>query len=120
MAEWLTSLTELAIAIIELMALVIILVGAIHAFVGALRLMLIEKSANLAGTREVWLGFARVLVAGLTFQLAADILESAIAPDWDSVGRLAAIAVIRTFLNYFLERDLVEVRETSASEPGKS
>ena len=35
MAEWLTSLTELAIAIIELMALVIILVGAIHAFVGA-------------------------------------------------------------------------------------
>ena len=50
------------------------------------------------------------LVAGLTFQLAADILETAIAPDWDDVGRLAVIAVIRTLLNYFLERDLTEVR----------
>jgi uncharacterized membrane protein len=30
---------------------------------------------------------------------------------WEAVGRLAAIAVIRTFLNYFLERDLGEVRE---------
>jgi uncharacterized membrane protein len=43
--------------------------------------------------------------------LAADIIESSISTSWESVGRLAAIAVIRTFLNYFLERDLSEVRE---------
>ena len=52
------------------------------------------------------------LVAGLTFQLAADIIETSIAPTWQEVGQLGAIAVIRTFLNYFLERDLAELGET--------
>ena len=46
----------------------------------------------------------------LTFQLAADIIETSITTDWDMVGRIAVIAVIRTFLNYFLERDLDEIR----------
>ena len=40
------------------------------------------------------------------YMLAADIVRTAIAPSWDDIGQLAAIAVIRTFLNYFLERDL--------------
>ena len=60
--------------------------------------------------RQVWLRLGRWLVAGLTFQLAADVLETAITTNWDEVARLAAIAAIRTFLNYFLERDLGEIR----------
>ena len=56
--------------------------------------------------RDVWLRLGRWLVAGLTFQLAADVLETAVTTSWDEVARLAAIAAIRTFLNYFLERDL--------------
>ncbi len=59
--------------------------------------------------RAVWLPHARWLVAGLTFQLGADLVRTAIAPTWDDVGRPAAIALIRTFLNYFLERDVTEV-----------
>jgi uncharacterized membrane protein len=60
-------------------------------------------------------------VAGLTFQLAADIIETSIAPDWDDIGRLAVIAVIRAFLNYFLEKDLSEVRERQhEGEPRKA
>jgi len=58
--------------------------------------------------------YGRWLVAGLTFQLAADVLETAITTSWDEVARLAAIAAIRTFLNYFLERDLGEIRQRSA------
>jgi hypothetical protein len=42
-------------------------------------------------------------VAGLTFQLAADVLETAIATSWDEVARLAAIAAIRTFLKERLD-----------------
>jgi uncharacterized membrane protein len=37
---------------------------------------------------------------------AADILTTAIAPNWDELGKLAAIATLRTVLNYFLEREL--------------
>jgi uncharacterized membrane protein len=44
-------------------------------------------------------------------QLGADIIETAITTSWDAVGRIAAIALVRTFLNYFLERDLSEIRE---------
>ena len=62
----------------------------------------------------MWLRLGRWLVAGLTFQLAADVLETAITTSWDEVARLAAIAAIRTFLNYFLERDLGEIRQRSA------
>jgi uncharacterized membrane protein len=61
--------------------------------------------------RLAWLRYARWLVAGLTFQLAADIIETSTTTSWDTLGRLGAIAVIRTFLNYFLERDVIDVRE---------
>ena len=46
--------------------------------------------------------------------LAADIISSVISPSWQDIGELGAIAVIRTFLNYFLERDL-ENAETAAA-----
>ena len=49
---------------------------------------------------------ARYLAVALEFQLAADILSTAIAPSWDAIGRLAAVAVIRTGLNYFLGREM--------------
>ncbi len=44
----------------------------------------------------------------LEFQLGADILSTTIAPSFAELGRLGAIAVIRTFLNYFLNRELIE------------
>jgi uncharacterized membrane protein len=46
------------------------------------------------------------LLLGLEFALAADIITSVISPTWQDIGELGAIAVIRTFLNYFLEHDL--------------
>ena len=42
----------------------------------------------------------------LEFELAADVLRTAISPTWDDVGKLAAIAAIRTVLNFFLEKDI--------------
>ncbi len=43
----------------------------------------------------------------LEFLLAADILSTAVAPTWDAIGKLAAVATIRTLLNYFLGQELV-------------
>ena len=56
----------------------------------------------------VRLQLARFLILALEFQLAADILGSAFAPSWDRIGKLGAIAVIRTMLNFFLTRELKE------------
>lgn len=52
----------------------------------------------------------------MSLRLAADIVRSAISPTWSEIGQLAAIAAIRTVLNYFLERDIKEFEESL--EPG--
>jgi uncharacterized membrane protein len=109
MKEWLVFITENAVVLIDMLALIIVLVGTVEAFFAGLRAMLSLPSGH--ERRDVWLRYARWLVAGLTFQLAADIIETSITTDWQAVGRIAAIAVIRTFLNYFLDRDLEEVRK---------
>jgi uncharacterized membrane protein len=57
---------------------------------------------------DVRLTLARFLAIALEFQLGADILSTAVAPTWDAIGKLAAVAVIRTALNYFLSRDMQE------------
>jgi uncharacterized membrane protein len=65
--------------------------------------------------RAAWLSLARWLVLGLEFMLAADIVRTVVDPTWEELGELGATALIRTFLNYFLERDLEaaeRVRET--------
>ena len=109
MKEWLVFVTENATVLIDFLALIIVLVGTIEAFFGGLRAMLSSPTGH--ERRDIWLRYARWLVAGLTFQLAADIIETSITMEWEAVGRIAAIAVIRTFLNYFLDRDLEEVRK---------
>jgi uncharacterized membrane protein len=54
-----------------------------------------------------------VLALALEFLLAADIVGTAISPSWDAVAKLAAITGIRTFLNFFLQREVRELRETT-------
>jgi uncharacterized membrane protein len=107
--ELLFRVSEIAMLVIDAMALVMIAFGTVGAFVETLRHWFSTVSGH--ERRLVWLKYSRWLVAGLTFQLASDIIESSIATDWSSVGRLAAVAAIRTFLNYFLERDVADIRE---------
>jgi uncharacterized membrane protein len=109
MREWLIFVTEYATDVIDILALILVIIGSIEAFIGGLLVLLSGRAGH--ERRDVWLRYARWLVAALTFQLAADIIESATTTDWDAVGRLAAIAIVRTFLNYFLDRDLDEMRE---------
>ena len=54
------------------------------------------------------LGLGRSLALSLEFLLGADILRTAVEPSWDEIGRLAAIAAIRTALNYFLQREIAQ------------
>jgi uncharacterized membrane protein len=109
MKEWLIFATENAIIIIDALALVIVAIASIEAFFGGLRIMFSSPSGH--ERRDIWLRYARWLVAALTFQLAADIIETSITESWEAIGRIAAVAVIRTFLNFFLERDLEDTRK---------
>jgi uncharacterized membrane protein len=70
-----------------------------------------------AGAR---LELARYLALALEFQLAADVVETSVSPDWTTISRLAAIAAIRTVLNLFLSRDMAEDRRliTASGQDG--
>ncbi len=57
------------------------------------------------------------LVLALEFQLASDILTTAMAPSWQELGRLAAIAAIRTFLNFFLLKEQEEIERGGKAAP---
>jgi uncharacterized membrane protein len=93
-------------------AVLIIGYGTVEAFV------LILKGFNRrweSGTRkEAWLRLGMWLLLGLEFELAADIVRSVISPTWIDIGQLGAVAVIRTFLNYFLEKDLEKYSKPAA------
>ncbi len=68
---------------------------------------------------NVRLRLGRWLAVALEFELAADILRTAIAPTWKEIGQLAAIAVLRTGLNYFLqmEIDKAAARQRTGAPP---
>jgi uncharacterized membrane protein len=73
----------------------VIAIGATQAAYTKLWPLLIGRATH--GVRRLaWLDFARWLVLGLEFMLAADIVRTVITPTWHDIGQLAAIAVIRT------------------------
>ena len=96
---------------LEAIGALVIAAGAVRGVLGLIGRMSGEQEGQFTPVR---LTLARYLSLALEFQLAADILSTAIAPSWDQIGKLAAIAVIRTGLNYFLG---IEVR-TESVPPG--
>ncbi|WP_096786885.1 DUF1622 domain-containing protein [Rhodobacter sp. CZR27] len=114
--EGLVVATDLTVLAIDVMVLGLVLAGTIQTFVAGAGVFL-SRTARDTESRGVWLRYGRVLVAALTFQLAADIIETATTTDWEDVARLGLVAVIRTFLNYFLERDLSDLRERQREGP---
>jgi len=55
---------------------------------------------------QVRVQFGSAVAVSLELLLGADVLATAVAPTWDEIGKLAAIATIRTVLNFFLEKEL--------------
>jgi uncharacterized membrane protein len=98
---------------IQVLALIVLVRGSLEAAVGIVRVMISTRASN-AARRAGWLEYSRWLVAGLTFQLAADIIDTMVVPGWQDLARVGIIAVIRTFLTYFLDRDIDSIRERDA------
>lgn len=67
------------------------------------------KVAHLSIRLELGLALA----LSMEFLLAADIVGTAVSPEWDAIAKLAAITGIRTFLNFFLHREVQELQEIS-------
>jgi uncharacterized membrane protein len=115
MRAWLIWLSDRSIVLIDGVALLVILVGTAEVIVRGLMMTPFNRYSG-HDARSIWIRYARWLVGALTLQLAADIIETAISTSWEAIGRVGLIAVIRTFLNYFLDRDLLEARTDNRTD----
>jgi len=115
MEETFASFARVAALLIEIVAVLIVTYGCAEAFVKLIQIPFLGHVSH--GERKaVWRRLGMWLLLGLEFELAADIVASVISPSWIDIGQLGAIAAIRTFLNYFLEKDL----EQSATAEGRA
>ncbi len=99
------GLTSALASGIELLAAIIIGLAVIEAAIGTAHVFL-HPSLPPEAKENLRLRLGRWLAVALEFELGADILRTAIAPTWSEIGMLAAIAAIRTGLNYFLEKEI--------------
>jgi uncharacterized membrane protein len=103
MEEAIRSAVHHVVPVVEAIGALIIAAGVVVAFalwaLGELR----SRSVTY---EDVRLLLGRYLALGLEFQLGADILGTAVSPSWNEIGKLGAIAGIRTLLNYFLAKEL--------------
>ena len=118
MEEMLRSLSIYIALAVETVAVLIVAYGSAEAFLQLVAVLLRPRTSH--GERKaLWRRYGVWLLLALEFELAADIVRSVISPSWQDIGALGAIAVIRTFLNYFLEKDLEaadDAKPTVASE----
>lgn len=99
----------------ELSAMLIIAAAVVEALWRAFTIFIKRDVATDAVKESLRLQLGRWLAISLEFLLAADILLTAIAPTWDDIGKLGAIAFLRTALNYFLQKEI----EANARQYGK-
>ena len=106
---WLVLMAEIVAAILITLGIVLTLA----------RLIKVLSRTKYEGYEKSRLTLARFLALALEFQLAADVLATAVSPSWTQIGKLGAIAVIRTALNYFLAQEIneEEEKETSVATP---
>jgi len=119
--ESLRSWVDLLVRLVEAAGALIIFFGAALAFT-----RFISLTARRRREQEftaVRLGLGRYLVLGLEFQLASDLLKTAVSPSYEDIGQLAAIAAIRTALNYFLGKEIAaerqELEAQEQADPGR-
>jgi uncharacterized membrane protein len=88
----------------EAAAALVIFLGAALGFARFLWEAVVHRS--ILRFTVVRLDVGRFLALGLEFQLASDLLRTAVAPSFEEIGKLAAVAAIRTALNFFLNREI--------------
>ena len=101
---------------VEVVAAIIIGFAAIEAVV-RLTPLFFRRRMGPEATEDVRLRLGRWLALALEFELAADIVRTAVAPDWMQIGQLAAIAAIRTLLNYFLQQEIDRAALRQGGDP---
>ena len=114
--EWIDHFEEAFKSFIHIIQLLFEMVGVFCILLGLIQTLRLAVKLIPQQDKEMPFVLLRIklgswLALALEFQLGADILATTVAPSWESLGKLAAISLIRTFLNYFLNQELLEQLE---------
>lgn len=96
---------------VEILAAVIIGIAVVKVLYNYLSFLYVSKK-NIS-RENIRVQFGSSVAVALELLLGADVLATAVAPSWDDIGQLAAIAIIRTALNYFLGKELKEIHSVA-------
>jgi uncharacterized membrane protein len=103
----LERMVTIARTVLEGVGVFIILVSALYATVAVMIIRLRRAESSLELFRGYRRRLGRGILLGLEFLVAGDIINSvAITPSFQSVGVLAGIVLIRTFLSFTLEVEM--------------
>lgn len=113
--SWLKLIVGYLAAGAEMAAAVVIGLGIIRGLWDYLQQLLSRsrKHKHMDATEGIRLKLGRVLALGLEFTVASDILRTAVAPTRQDILNLGAIVLLRTLLNYFLEREIKQGEENN-------
>jgi len=103
---WLKLIVGFFAAGAEIAAAVVIGVAILRGIVSYVQLLFANSTQEGDATESIRLRLGRVLALGLEFTVASDILRTAVAPTQQDILNLGAIVLLRTLLNYFLEREI--------------
>jgi uncharacterized membrane protein len=118
---WLKLWTGYLASGVEGIAGLLIAVAALQATIRTILVFLGGTAQRLEPqTENIRLRLGRWLALALEFELGADILRTAIAPTWTDIGQLAAIATIRTLLNYFLQKEIDRAAQWQQAQASQS
>lgn len=114
----LTRVTEMALQevalflkiVLEFTAILTVAIALLFTFKKILR-------RSRSSQQSIRLDLGRSLALSLEFLLAADVVGTAVSPSWEAIAKLAAITGIRTALNYFLQREVQELQQSSQHPP---
>jgi uncharacterized membrane protein len=100
---WAKTAIDFAALLVELVAMGVIVVASARS---AYRLVSPRWRSRPNWYGDIRIDLGRSIILALEFLIGADILRTAINPTWTTLGQLAITVAIRTWLDYFLEREL--------------
>ena len=99
-------LVAIAQLCLESVSLFCVVIGLLRSAKLAVKLTKQKQAHGISPFNYIRLRFGMWLALALEFQLGADILGTTLDPSTEELAKLAVIALIRTFLNYFLGKEL--------------
>ncbi len=113
---WLKLLVGYLAAGAEVAAAIVIGGAVIRGIITYLSQLFSRSKQHYDATESIRLKLGRVLALGLEFTVASDILRTAVAPTRQDILNLGAIVLLRTLLNYFLEREIRQGERSGTAE----